>query len=191
MPITIGIAGAGSGAGKTAFGELLLKHLRGWGALKFTKTEIYTSVIDDEEILREEGKDTARYLAAGAEKVVWVKGPAGLKDDMNDLEEALTLALGRLAHLAGILIEGNSAIELLKPDIVIFISAKYIKNNALRVLDMAHAILGESGEGGESKKRPHFGDPEECARYILGLVNERRDKKALDGEGERGQDNLP
>jgi hypothetical protein len=37
------------------------------------------------------------------------------------LEELLSLALDRLFNLEGIVIEGNSAIEFLKSDIVIFI----------------------------------------------------------------------
>ena len=171
MPITIGIGGAESGAGKTAFGEYLLRRLTGWGAIKSTKTGLYTSVIEDEKALLQEGKDTARYLRAGAEKVLWVQGPGG-----EELKEALLLAMGKLAHLPGIIIEGNSAIELLKPDIVIFISAKHFKNNASRVLRMAHAVFGEGPEKGEGG-RPRFGGLKECAEYVLGLVDERRDKK--------------
>jgi len=153
----------------------LLKHLQGWGVLKFTKTDIYTSIIEDEETLREEGKDTARYLAAGAGKVIWVRSPHKCHDDDADLEEALLLAVSKLSRLPGILVEGNSAIELLKPDIVIFISAKHIKNTALRVLDMAHAVLGEDPEQAErgNKKRIRFDHEERCAEYILRLVHER------------------
>ncbi|MDO8747041.1 MAG: hypothetical protein Q7J70_05200, partial [Thermodesulfovibrionales bacterium] len=44
----------------------------GWGAIKYTKTAIYASIIDDPETLTQESKDTARLISAGAEKVLWV-----------------------------------------------------------------------------------------------------------------------
>ena len=60
-------------------------------------------------------KDTGRFIQAGAEEVVWVKSPP------QELEDILPLALERLSSLDGIIVEGNSAIEFLQPDIVIFI----------------------------------------------------------------------
>ena len=129
-PLLIGIGASHSGAGKTTLASHILRYfflhpspvmsrrpLR-WGAIKYTRTASFPEIIVDRTVLREEGKDTGRLLAAGAADVVWVRsGAVGLA-------EALAAAVARLSHLDLILIEGNSAIEFLKPDIVIFIFGK-------------------------------------------------------------------
>jgi len=112
----ISVTGAHSGVGKTALCSILLQNLKGYGAIKFTKTALYTSVVDDEKVLGEPGKDTQIYLESGAEKVVWVQSPGG-----DDLEYALNSALTRMAGLKGVVIEGNSPLRFLKPDLVIFL----------------------------------------------------------------------
>src|SRR4030043_256168 len=66
-PVIIGIGGAQSGAGKTTIASLILKRLKGWGAIKYTKNSLYCSITDDLKILSEKGKDTKRLLDAGAE----------------------------------------------------------------------------------------------------------------------------
>jgi len=50
-PIIIGIGGSHSGVGKTAIASSILNALEGWGAVKYTKTHLYSSIIDDFEIL--------------------------------------------------------------------------------------------------------------------------------------------
>lgn len=145
MPITIGIGGSGSGSGKTAFACLLLERLKGWGAIKYTPEAVYSSVIDDPEILGEKGKDTEMFIRAGAAEVLWVRSAP------EDLEETLGIALGRLSHLKGIVVEGNSAIEVLKPDIVIFLDRgekdekdkEELKGSARRAFDAADIVIGE------------------------------------------------
>ena len=137
-PLIIGIGGAHSGSGKTEVASLLLQHLRGWGAIKYTKTELYCSIIDDPYILSMEGKDTRRLLDSGAARVLWLKSPP------HDLSNVLQLSIDRLSDLKGIVVEGNSAIEFMKPDIIIFISGnntERIKESAERILGMAHAVV--------------------------------------------------
>jgi len=129
-PLLIGIGASHSGAGKTTLASTILRYfvlcpspviscrpLR-WGAIKYTRTASSPEIISDRTILREEGKDTCRLLAAGATDVVWVRsGTLGLA-------EALAAAVTRLSHLDLIIVEGNSAIEFLNPDVVIFIFGK-------------------------------------------------------------------
>ena len=70
--------------------------------------------------------------------MLWVQSPP------EELKEVLPLAVDRLSHLAGIIVEGNSAIEFLKPDIVIFVSGRHsgaLKKSAERVLETADIIL--------------------------------------------------
>jgi len=155
-PLIIGIGGSHSGAGKTTVAEALLKRLtkrvkkdsdtmtlcnsdtQKWGAVKYTRTAIYSSIIDTPEILSQKDKDTARLINAGAESVLWVQSPP------EELDDILSTAVDRLACLRGIIVEGNSAIEFLKPDIVIFVSGRQsgvLKKSAERVLEMADIIL--------------------------------------------------
>jgi len=86
-----------------------------WGAVKYTKTELYASLVDDRASLSQKDKDTGRYIGAGADEVLWVKSPP------RELGEVLSVAMDRLSWLDGLIVEGNSVIEFLNPDIVIFI----------------------------------------------------------------------
>lgn len=138
MAIVIGIAGAHSGVGKTLIGCRILSALGPrWGAIKCTPTGLYASVTTDPVILAEPGKDTARYLQAGAAEVVWVQGPP------DELAEPLELAMSRLGGCEVIVLEGNSAIELVKPDIVIFILgySAMTKPSALKLLNSADVVI--------------------------------------------------
>ncbi|MDA8387398.1 MAG: hypothetical protein M0Z58_01885 [Nitrospiraceae bacterium] len=193
----IGICGSGSGSGKTTMAEELLKSLTGggppgpkrearpWGAIKFTKTSVYTSVVTDPDVLLREGKDTARMLGAGARSAAWVRSPGG-----GDLSEALSMALRDLeSHgpsgghhpLCGIIVEGNSAVELLKPDIVIFMCGPFFKKGAEAFLGAADVVCGPrhglarvSADAGKNKKGAVFCDGmETCVSAVLKLIDER------------------
>jgi molybdopterin-guanine dinucleotide biosynthesis protein len=153
-PLTIGIGASHSGAGKTTIAAALLRHLtsgsKRFGAVKYTKTAFYSSIISDKAILRQEDKDTKRLLDAGAEEVLWVQSPG------SGLEEVLPMAVQRLSHLDGIIIEGNSAIEFLNPDIVIFLfsgSGKNLKPSARKLSKQADITiaLGNSEQPARSK----------------------------------------
>jgi ABC-type oligopeptide transport system ATPase subunit len=131
------IGGAHSGCGKTTVAENLLRLLGGsWGAIKYTKTAFYTSVRRSPEA--PEDKDTSRLRRAGAGDVLWVQAPdAGL-------EEPMDMAVNLLAHCEGIVVEGNSPIEFLSPDIVIFVFGKDIgrlKPSALRIVKKADIVI--------------------------------------------------
>ncbi len=141
-PIIIGIGGAYSGSGKTTIASLILKRLKGkgLGAIKYTKTSLYCSIIDDIEVLSEQGKDTRRLLDSGAEKALWVQSP------YDRLTETLQMAIENLSYLKGIIVEGNSVIEILKPDVVIFIcgSEERFKEGAEKILGMADVVIFEN-----------------------------------------------
>jgi len=180
-PIIIGISGAYSGAGKTSFATLMLQRLKGWGAIKYTKTAIYCSVTDDSAILSEEGKDTKKLLDSHAEKVLWVQSPsAGLK-------EILPLAVDKLFDLEGILVEGNSAVEILKPDIVVFVSGdkKKFKGGAEKILGMADVVIYDKelpDETPEGSRKFNWDSVDECVDYIIELVKKLETKRLGDSE---------
>jgi uridine kinase len=175
-PVIIGIGGAHSGAGKTTIASLILKRLKGWGAIKYTKNSLYCSITDDLKILSEKGKDTKRLLDSGAEKVLWVQS------SFSELEEVLPMAVEMLSHLKGVLIEGNSAIEILKPDIVIFISGAEgkIKKGAEKILKMADVVIFDKKPPQgipKNSKRFRRDDVEGFVDFVTGLIKKYKDNR--------------
>ncbi len=138
----ISVTGAHSSVGKTTLCSILLKNLKGFGAVKFTKTEMFTSVTDDPETILVKGKDTAIMSEAGAEKVVWIQGP------YDGLEEGLDIALSKMQGLKGVVVEGNSPVDFINPHLVVFIMgpAGQMKESAKKVSNIADIIVINSGE---------------------------------------------
>ena len=136
-PKIISVTGAHSRVGKTTLCSILLNEFRGFGAIKFTKTPLYASLTDDITILNQKGKDTAIFLEFGAERVIWIQSP------YYELENILKTALGKMADLEGLVIEGNSPVDFLNPHLIIFIIGVdgEIKPSALEVSKKADIII--------------------------------------------------
>ena len=139
----ISVTGAQSGAGKTSLCAILLDNFKGFGAIKYTKTDLYVSVIDDTEILNQKNKDTAVLSESGAERVIWIKSPA------DELEHALDMAIEKMAGLRGVIVEGNSPLGFLTPDLTIFVIGRdgEIKPSAIKVSGKADMIVYNAGNG--------------------------------------------
>jgi len=77
---------------------------------------------------------------AGAEQVLWVQAPS------DELEQVILQAVEMLSHLAGIIIEGNSAVNAVKSDIALFVSGSpdLFKNEAGSFLDTADIVLSDT-----------------------------------------------
>lgn len=176
-PIIIGIGGSHSKIGKTTVGEAIMNRLRGWGAIKYTKTAIYSSIIEDKDILSAKGKDTGRYLDSGATAILWVQSPK------SRLSEVMPIALDKLSHLEGIILEGNSAIEVLNPDIIIFIAEKNssrIKESGKRILDLADIIYyRDTGEIKIKHRESIKGGVEELASTVYDMVDKRKEIESI------------
>lgn len=173
-PFIIGIGGAHSGSGKTTYASLLLRTLRGWGAIKYTKTGLYSSVTDDHDIISQEDKDTRRFLDAGAERVLWVQSPP------SELGEVLSMAVERLSDLRGIIVEGNSAIEFLRPDIIIFIFGNdptKIKETAKGILKRADIVIAGEAASFEVRGARRFRKSPEEHDAFLSRITEMIEKK--------------
>jgi hypothetical protein len=121
--------------------------------------------------LRQKNKDTCRLLNAGAKDVLWVQSPP---EDLNDI---LGIAIDRLSHLKGIIIEGNSAIDALRPDIVIFVSGNNgLKKGAEKILRMADAVIFDKNlpQGiPKTAKKFRIDNEEEYINFTIGLMIER------------------
>jgi len=71
----ISVTGAHSQVGKTTLASIILNNIQDFGAIKFTKTSLFTSVTDEPGIILENNKDTAVLSEAGAKKVYWIQSP--------------------------------------------------------------------------------------------------------------------
>ena len=178
-PILIGIGGGSSDTGKTTLACAILRNFKGWGALKCGSDALYASVVDDAETLSEPGTDTAAFLEAGASAAVLVKAPK------EELPEAIELALARLGSppgVPGIVVEGNSAIEVLSPDIVIFSFDAFgeIKESSRKVFEQADALVcGKAVPEEAAGQRPVFKNDESEAliAFVKERLNERKNKR--------------
>ena len=88
------------------------------------------------------GSDTARMLAAGAQRVLWVRTQQG------DLADAMPRVRKELAASDHVLIESNSILRFLRPDVYVAVLQPDVadfKPSALRYLDRADAIFMPDG----------------------------------------------
>lgn len=91
-----------------------------------------------EERSRTSGTDSARYLAAGAEKAWWVRTRQG------QLAEAMPRLRSLLADVENVIIESNSVLRFLRPDVFVSVldpGVADFKPSALRYLDRANAVV--------------------------------------------------
>jgi len=148
--VTIVVAGARSGVGKTATAVALLKVLKGFSALKTTVAHkgtckssqklrrsgcgiCYTLdrpfvLIKEMNSVEERGKDTHRLKEAGAKEVFWLIA----KEE--SLGEGIRYALAQFKRCRGVLIEGTSVLKHLDPDLAIFVKGAGTKPSAKEVL---------------------------------------------------------
>jgi molybdopterin-guanine dinucleotide biosynthesis protein len=93
------------------------------------------------------GKDTSRYLAAGARKSFWVRTRQG------QLAEAMPRVRKLIAESGNVIVESNSVLRFLKPDLALFVADGRVfdfKPSALRYLDRVDALVavGEASFAG-------------------------------------------
>lgn len=132
----ITVSGSKSGVGKTRVVEVLLRALKGWSALKITvahregecpvrkgchtcdELDSGFSIVSNKRIIEVKGKDTARFKLAGARKVLW------LKSKPEALKAGLKKAVSLFKKAKGLIIESNSALKYIKPDLALFVKNK-------------------------------------------------------------------
>lgn len=118
------VGGVGSSCGKTSVVELLLTALPGWAAIKVTPSrpeeacpigtccgacqppEGPYEVLTDPVVLAEPGKDTARYLAAGATEVAWLRALP------EALPTALEVAIAAFSDPPGVIVESTTLLPV-------------------------------------------------------------------------------
>jgi len=100
------------------------------------------AVAVSEERDRSSGTDSSRYLAAGAARSLWVRTRTG------DLAEAMPRIRRELEKTENALIESNSILRFLRPDLYLSVlnpEVEDFKKSAQLYLDRADAILVSDG----------------------------------------------
>ncbi|HLH34985.1 MAG TPA: hypothetical protein VKX41_09940 [Alloacidobacterium sp.] len=101
------------------------------------QTDDHTLAVSEERS-RTSGTDTARFLAAGAERSIWVRTRIGR------LAEAMPRIRKELAAAENTIIESNSILQFLKPDLYLTVldaGTADFKDSARLFLDRADAVL--------------------------------------------------
>lgn len=163
----ISVTGAHSKVGKTTLCSILLKNLKGFGAIKFTKTSLYEKIVEDPEIITQKDTDTGIMSEAGAEKVVWIQSPS------EKLEDPLNIALGKMTGLKGVIIEGNSPVDYMEPDLILFIIGDdgQIKPSAVELSKKADIIIISTPKDFENPPLPASVSNEKIEVFRIDLAN--------------------
>jgi hypothetical protein len=134
-----------------------------------------------EEKDRAGDSDTARFLAAGATRAWWVRTEQGR------LAEALPIIRRKLADAQNVILESNSILKFVKPDLYLTVldpATADFKRSAQEFLDRADAVIlhvtgGELAWSGVSLKpvavRPMFNmtPPHYVTSELVGFVRDR------------------
>jgi molybdopterin-guanine dinucleotide biosynthesis protein len=185
--------------GKTSVVAGLIAALpqRRWTAIKITQfghgvcsangepcdceTADHTIAISEERD-RESGTDSSRYLAAGAERSFWVRTRQG------QLSEAMHRVRALLAEAENAIVESNSVLRFLQPDVSLSVldpAVEDFKASALRYLDRVDALVVPAGAtfvegwGGVSlrtikqKRQFCFVAPQYCTAELSAFVDAR------------------
>lgn len=137
------------------------------------------------------GTDTARFLAAGAARSLWVRTRQGM------LAEAMPRILKELATAENAILESNSVLEFLQPDVYLTVldagtadwkaSARLYLNRADAVLLQTKNAelqwLGISAELLRGKPQFRVEPPEYLTDAAVGFVRERIERAAYSGMG--------
>jgi hypothetical protein len=102
------------------------------------------TVAISEERDRSGKSDTSRFLAAGAERSLWVRTKQGF------LAEAMPSLRRRIADAGNVILESNSVIRFLRPDLYLSVldtQTADFKASAREFLDRADAILLHESAG--------------------------------------------
>ena len=156
------IGGHSRNIGKTSVVASLIARLPQyhWTAFKITQyghgfctangepcdcqTDDHTLAVSEERSCTS-GTDTARFLAAGAERSIWVRTRIGM------LAEAMPRIRKELASAQNAIIESNSVLQFLKPDLYLTVldaGTADFKDSARVFLDRADAVLVRSTGSG-------------------------------------------
>lgn len=150
------VGGQSRNLGKTSVVAGLIAALRDrdWTAVKITQyghgvcsadgqpcdcaTDDHSWAITEERDPAGRSSDTSRFLAAGARQSLWVRTRQGM------LAEAMPALRQRLSSVANVIIESNSVLKFVRPDLYLTVldyATADFKLSAQHFLDRADAII--------------------------------------------------
>jgi hypothetical protein len=159
------VGGHSRSVGKTSVVAGLIAALREyhWTALKITQyghgicsadgqpcdcaTNDHTWAVTEEKD-RSGESDTSRFLVAGAVRAWWVRTEQGR------LAEAMPTIRGRLAEAENVILESNSILKFLRPDIYLTVldpATADFKKSAQQFLDLADGVILHEPKGDPNK----------------------------------------
>ena len=168
---TVVVGGSTRNIGKTSVVAGLIASLPElhWTALKITQYghgicsadgKACDCVTSDHSLAVSEERDRAgktdssRYLAAGAERSLWVRTQQG------SLFEAMPRVRQELARARNAIVESNSILQFFRPEAYLSVidpAVEDFKVSARRYLDRADAVLMPEGSEGEAAWRSGLG----------------------------------
>jgi hypothetical protein len=103
-------------------------------------------VVRDPDILRQKGKNTARFCDAGAREVIWVIAKK------SQLPNAYRHLLTHIPVTALVIMEGSSVTSLCSPDLLFYVFANHIspqrwKDSAAEVLSRTDVVVMNRKQG--------------------------------------------
>ena len=161
------IGGHSRSVGKTSVVAGLIAAIpeRNWTAVKITQfghgvcsvngescgcaVDEHTVAINEERD-RSGDSDTSRFLVSGAERSLWVRTKQGY------LAEAMPALRKRIAEADNVIIESNSVMRFLQPDLYLTVldyGTQDFKASAREYLDFADAVILH-----QSEKKPEWSD---------------------------------
>ncbi len=184
------VGGQSRNVGKTSLACSLIRAMpeRGWTAVKITQFghgicsadgKPCDCAVDSMEHpfaltaeRNDDGRsDTSRLLAAGAREVLWLRVAQGR------LSEAMPALERRLAECDHVLIESNSVVDFLRPDVYVTVLDERVedfKASARRLLARADAVASVTGAA-DAGGKPLFAvdPPEYCSPELTSFVQSR------------------
>jgi hypothetical protein len=158
--VIVSVSGATSRAGKTALAVSLLRALPAGTAVavKFTTTEdvfercprgspcvvcdidVPFRIVEDPEVLGQEGTDTRRLGDAGAARVVWAIARA------SQVEAAWAAVSTRIRGASHVVMEGSTIVDTARPDLLLFVVHPFLaperwKPTSAPLLGRADAVV--------------------------------------------------
>jgi hypothetical protein len=153
------VGGSGRGVGKTALACGLIASLREfrWTAVKITTHEHGNPKPIWEETTAGQGSDTARYLAAGAERALLVTLQP---EELGQMVRPLLQPRREEEPSPHLIFESNSILDHLKPDLCLVVDGVPLagrKVSFAAVMDRADAMVARADQDGTVEgKRPRF-----------------------------------
>lgn len=177
------VGGSNRGVGKTALVCGLIAALPeyDWTAVKVTTHDYGNPEPIWEETTPGQGTDTARYLAAGAQRAFFATPALGSVSPDADFPLLLGELWSKLGPGAHVLFESNRIVQYLKPDLCLLVhgGTAWRKDSFSLALPHGDAMVARSDEDGmiegseQSKPIFHLADLERISREMLAWLRER------------------